>query len=313
MTGKRVKEALDILEALGLPKAQLNDRSALSLLALLALTPRKPWGQATAPRLGVTPIMEFAEQNYKARYAPNTREIFRRFTLHQFVDAGLVIPNPDKPDRPTNSPNYCYQVEASALRLFQAYGSRRWKAVLKEYLAGHATLAASYAQGRDMLRIPVALTAGGQRITLSPGGQNPLIRAIVESFCPRFTPGATILYIGDTGKNWGHFAKQELAAIGVHIEAHGKMPDVVVHHVEKGWLLLVEAVTSHGPVNPKRLTELKALFAGSSAGVVFVTAFADRPTMLRYMSDIAWETEVWVADSPDHMIHFNGERFLGPY
>ncbi len=91
------------------------------------------------------------------------------------------------------------------------------------------------------------------------------------------------------------------------------MPDVVVHFVAKNWLLLVEAVTSHGPVSPKRMSELKALFAGSKAGLVFVTAFPNRKTLLKYLDQIAWETEVWVADSPDHMIHFNGERFLGPY
>jgi hypothetical protein len=35
--------------------------------------------------------------------------------------------------------------------------------------------------------------------------------------------------------------------------------------------------------------------------------------MSRYLGEIAWETEVWVADAPSHLIHFNGERFLGPY
>ncbi|MFS2517149.1 MULTISPECIES: BsuBI/PstI family type II restriction endonuclease [Parabacteroides] len=30
------------------------------------------------------------------------------------------------------------------------------------------------------------------------------------------------------------------------------------------------------------------------------------------MADIAWETEVWIAENPGHMIHFNGDRFIGP-
>ncbi|MBS3919592.1 MAG: hypothetical protein KG012_11985 [Deltaproteobacteria bacterium] len=106
---------------------------------------------------------------------------------------------------------------------------------------------------------------------------------------------------------------RERYQLGVKIEEHGKMPDVVVHHVEKNWLVLIEAVTSHGPVNPKRRQELKELFAGSSAGLVFVTAFIDRRAMLKYLNDISWETEVWIAESPTHLIHFNGERFLGPY
>ncbi len=97
------------------------------------------------------------------------------------------------------------------------------------------------------------------------------------------------------------------------IDSHGKMPDVVVHHVKKNWLVLIEAVTSHGPVDGKRRDELGRLFAGSKAGLVFVTAFLDRAAMVRYLADISWETEVWVADAPSHLIHFNGERFLGPY
>lgn len=91
------------------------------------------------------------------------------------------------------------------------------------------------------------------------------------------------------------------------------MPDVVIHFTGKNWLVLIEAVTSHGPVNPKRLSELKALFASSKTGLVFVTAFLTRKSLLKYLGEIAWETEVWVADAPGHLIHFNGERFLGPY
>ena len=122
-----------------------------------------------------------------------------------------------------------------------------------------------------------------------------------------------MIYVGDTQTKWAYFYPDALAALGVNIEEHGKMPDIVVHHVEKNWLVLIEAVTSHGPMNPKRRWELKELFAGSEASIVYVTAFPDRRTMMKFLDDISWETEVWIADSPTHLIHFNGERFLGPY
>jgi hypothetical protein len=99
----------------------------------------------------------------------------------------------------------------------------------------------------------------------------------------------------------------------VNVDSHGKMPDVILHFTKKNWLLLVESVTSHGPVDGKRHGELTKLFAGSKAGLVYVTAFPNRSIMSRYLSEIAWETEVWVADAPSHLIHFNGVRFLGPY
>jgi len=140
-----------------------------------------------------------------------------------------------------------------------------------------------------------------------------LIQRIISEFCQRFTPGAKPIYVGDTNKKWAYFDLAYLQTLGVSVEEHGKMPDVVVHFTKPNWLVLIEAVTSHGPVSPKRLTELKTLFANSKAGLVFVTAFLDRRGLLKYLGDVAWETEVWVADAPDHMIHFNGERFLGPY
>ena len=129
----RIDEALSVLRALGLPREQQNERSALTLLAVLDLSPTDPWEAAAAPLIGVTPIMEWVETNYGRTYAPNTRETFRRFTLHQFVDAGLVVPNPDQPDRPVNSPRYCYQIEPEAHALLRAFGTGRWGAVISQY------------------------------------------------------------------------------------------------------------------------------------------------------------------------------------
>jgi hypothetical protein len=103
------------------------------------------------------------------------------------------------------------------------------------------------------------------------------------------------------------------ARLGVIVGAHGKMPDVVLHDPQRGWLVLVESVTSHGPVDGKRHRELAKLFSSSKAGIVYITAFPDRAVMGRYLGEIAWETEVWIADSPSHLIHFDGKRFLGPY
>jgi adenine-specific DNA-methyltransferase len=309
---RHIAEASAALTALGLPKEQTNERAALTLLALLDLKPKESWSAARAPLCGVTPIMEFAAKYYGKQWKPNTRETVRRFTLHQFQDAGLVVPNPDKPARPVNSPAYCYQVPDQALNLLRSFGSPKWAPRLRKYLASVGTLAAKYASERRMKRIPLQIREDLE-ITLSPGGQNELIRRIVHEFCPRFTPGAKPVYVGDADEKWGYFDETALTDLGVIVDEHGKMPDVVVHFTEKNWLVLVEAVTSHGPVNAKRRGELRTLFKSSSAPLVFVTAFLNRPALNKYMAEIAWETEVWVADAPSHMIHFNGERFLGPY
>jgi type II restriction enzyme len=309
---RKIKEALSILNDLGVPGQQQNERSALTLLSLLSLKPASKWEDATDPLMGITPMMEFFEQHYGKKYAPNTRETVRRQTVHQFIQAALIVPNPDKPSRPTNSPKAVYQIEPSVLKLIRSFEKSEWKRDLQKYLRSVDTLKKLYAREREMRRIPVRL-ANGQEIRLSPGGQNVLVKKIVDDFCPLFTPDGYIIYVGDTQSKWAYFDSDALALLGVQIEEHGKMPDVVVHHAEKNWLVLIEAVTSHGPVNPKRREELKTLFAGASAGLVFVTAFLDRRAMLKYLNDISWETEVWIAESPTHLIHFNGERFLGPY
>ncbi len=297
---------------MGLPRGQRNERTALCSLALLNLTPGKAWDAAENPLIGITPIMDWVREHYGKDYAPNTRETFRRYSMHQLRDAGVVRYNPDQPDRPVNSPKAVYQIEPAALALLRTFNTPAWDDHLAAYLAQRETLVARYARERQRVRIPVAV-ALGQRISLSPGEHSRLIRAIIEDFAPRFAPGSVLVYAGDTGDKWGFFDADLLARLGVVVDAHGKMPDVVLHWAAKNWLLLVEAVTSHGPVDGKRHGELATLFAGCNAGLVYVTAFPNRTVMARYLVDIAWETEVWVADAPSHLIHFNGERFLGPY
>jgi adenine-specific DNA-methyltransferase len=309
---KRIEEAIEVLRALGMPNQQLNDRSALTLLALLDLPPPSPWSDAGNPLRGITPMMEFMDQHYGKKYASNSRETVRRQSVHQFLDAGLIVQNPDNPQRAINAGKTVYQIEGSVLALLRTYGTEEWDAGLSTYIASVETLKTRYAQVRAMTRIPVEI-APGQTITLSPGGQNVLVEQIITEFAPRFVPGAHLLYVGDTDDKFAYFDKIGLAALGVEMDAHGKIPDVIVHHTEKNWLVLIEAVTSHGPIDPKRKAELEMLFKGSSAGLVLVTTFLSRKAMVKYLPAISWETEVWVADMPSHMIHFNGERFLGPY
>ena len=308
----RIDEGLTILSDLGMPREQLNERSALTLLAVVGVTPADSWETASAPLMGVTPIMDWIETHYGRKYAPNTRETIRRFTLHQFVDAALVVPNPDQPDRPVNSPQFCYQIESAALSLLRTFGSDQWQAGLAEYRTRQDALKVTYAQRREMAKIPLVIKEG-LSIALTPGGQNELVRLVVEEFCPRFIPGGEPVHIGDAGDKWAYLDNRLARELGIDVDEHGKMPDVVVFDRERDWLILVEAVTSHGPVDPKRIGELRRLFADVKSGLVFVTAFLDRRTFVRYLTQIAWQTEVWIAESPGHLVHFDGERFLGPY
>ena len=308
----KVDQAVSILVSPDLPRAQQNERSALCLLALLNLLPDGDWRSADAPLLGVTPIMSWIREYYGREYAPNTRETFRRQTIHQFVHAGIVQRNPDRPERPVNSPHTVYQVTPEMLRLLRSYGIHTWHSNLTDYLSRSGTLASEYARERARHRVPVRIE-GGRQLDLSAGEHSELIRDVIEEFAARFVPGSTLIYVGDTGNKWIYFDSDRLVALGVRVDSHGKMPDVVLHDAERGWLVVVEAVTSHGPVDDKRYAELTELFAGAGAGIIYVTAFRSHAAMARYLGEIAWATEVWIAEVPSHLIHFDGDRFLGPY
>ncbi|HWB59051.1 MAG TPA: BsuBI/PstI family type II restriction endonuclease [Chthoniobacteraceae bacterium] len=311
-TAIKLSGATEILRALGFRERQANEVAAYTLLALLDLDPKKPWSAASNPLRGITPIIDFLSKNYRVRYAPNTRETIRDEAVKYFVNAGLLLRNPDDAARPTNSGKTVYQIEPAALALIHTYGSVAWADNLQTYLAKREQIIAGVAKQRNLARIPVKLPLG-KSITLSPGGQNPLIKQIIEEFCSRFSPGGTVVYIGDTESKFLHYDATYLKNLGVIVAPAAKMPDVIVHDTRRNWLLLIEAVTSAGPVDFKRRAELKELFGGCKAGLVFVTAFENRRAMQSFAAQISWESEVWIADNPDHMVHFNGERFLGPY
>ncbi|WP_055122843.1 BsuBI/PstI family type II restriction endonuclease [Corynebacterium oculi] len=308
----RLDEARKILEAFGFDKARTNERAGRTLLALAQLDETSSWSEATNPMLGVRGILDWIRERLNFEVAENTRETYRRQTLHQFRDAGFVIYNDDDPGRPTNSSANNYRLNPQALSIIRLYGTLDFDEALEKYLAEAPGLRWMYQAARALTRIPVRLP-GSMELTLGGGGQNVLIKQMIDDFCAYFIPGGEVLYIGDADEKLMHFDEDKLASLGVTVDKHGKLPDLVVYQKDKNWLFLMEAASTHGPVDAKRHGELQSLFAGSTAGLVYVSCFPDRPTMRKFLADLAWETEAWCASDPTHMIHLNGERFLGPY
>lgn len=308
----RLPDLRALLVALGFDHGQTNDRSARVLAALLHLAPETPWSDADNPRLGVRAIADWIRTYWDFDYAENSRESIRRFTLHQFIDAGLVVLNEDDPERATNSSLNNYRITPEALVLVRLWGTSAVEDALGAYLQRAPGLKEVYGAARNLARIPVTLP-DGSALTLGAGGQNVLLKTMVEDFCAYFVPGGQVLYIGDADSKLAVFDEVKLAGLGVTVNQHGKLPDLVVYQENKNWLFLMEAASSHGPVDAKRHRELSELFAEATAGLVFVSCFPNRAIMRRFLSDLAWETEVWNADEPTHLMHLNGSRFLGPY
>lgn len=309
----KITEAQEILKALGLPASQQNEMSALVLLALCSIKEDTPWAKAKRASQRITKeIMAFVNDNYKAEspYAPNTRETFRRQVLHQFVQASVVNYNPDDPTLPVNSPKAHYAITPEALTVVQGYGKAEWKNKVEKFAQETTMLREKYAAERDLHRIPLIIE--GNEYYLSPGAHNEVQSAVVEEFAPRFAPGGKLLYIGDAEDKDLYVNTAGLEALKLPITEHSKLPDIVISDEKRGWLFLIEVVTSHGPVSAKRVVELEEFTKDCPYGIVYVTAFPNAKEFKKHVDDIAWETEVWLSDTPDHMIHFNGDRFIGP-
>lgn len=303
---RKLEEARSILSALEVPAKQQNGMCCCVLLAMAGITEEQRWTSATNNWIRIHDVIAFASDNYGITYAENSRETIRKQAMHHFRNAAFIEDN----GKATNSPNYRYRLTDEMLNLIQSYGSQEWSKNLAIFLNNHETLISLYTSKRTVRKMPVKIN--GSEFTFSPGRHNQLQRAIIEEFVPRFAPDSECLYVGDTIEKDLVKNEEKLRKLGFSITLHDKMPDVVLYSTEKNWLYFIEAVTSVGPMEPKRIKEIEEMTADVAAGKIYVTAFLDFKTFKRFSESLAWETEAWIADMPDHMIHLNGDKFLGP-
>jgi type II restriction enzyme len=295
-----------------MPTEQQNPNAVYTLLAFANIGPRTAWSKASDPRRTPHDVIAFARDAYQKAYAENTRETIRRQAIHQFVQGGLLARNPDNPNLATNSPRTHYALTPEALEVIRAFGTRGFEPAVRRFLtAQKGGLAARYGHERRKAGVSVSLP-GGESLELSPGVHNILQAEIIHAFLPRFAADSAVLYLGDTDHKTKLIDEPRLTALGVPVTKHDKLPDVVLYDERRNWLFLVEAVTSHGPVSAKRHLELETVLANAKPGRVYVSAFPSFREFKKYADEIAWETEVWVAEFPEHLLHYNGDRFFGP-
>lgn len=303
---EKLIEAKDFLNKIGMPLRQQTEICAYALLTLARVHPDDDWSMATNDWIRIHDVLSFTATYYGKVYAENTRETVRKNCMHQFRDGALIEDN----GKATNSPNYRYRLTDEALTVVRSISGTSFQDAVDCFTEKHEKLVNKYASKKRMRMMPVRIN--GQDLHFSPGKHNELQRAILEQFAPRFAPNSECLYVGDTTKKDLIVEKKKLAELGFEITLHEKMPDVVLYRSDKNWLFFVEAVTSVGPMSPKRLLEIKEMTKQATAQMIFVTAFLDFATYKKFSTDLAWETEVWLSEYPDHMIHLNGNKFIGP-
>lgn len=302
----KISETREFLKNIGMPKQQQADICCYVILAMAGIKPEMPWNEATNEWIRIHDIIQFANTYYGTSYAENSRETFRKQALHRFRTATLVEDN----GKATNSPNYRYRLTDETLQLIRNLDTNEWNKHLKLFLTYHEKLVDIYASKKKMTMMPVKIN--GDDFSFSAGKHNELQKAIIEDFAPRFAPNAECLYVGDTIEKDLVKNVEKLLELGFEITLHDKMPDVVLYREDKNWIYFVESVTSVGPMDPKRILEIEELTKNVSAGKIYVTAFLDFKTYKKFAEELAWETEVWIAEMPEHMIHLNGDRFMGP-
>lgn len=304
----KLENAKEILTLIKCPRS--NDLAGNVLLALANIKKSTKWSNAQDDTYTTRKIMDFMRDEYGLYYKPNTRETVRKEVLHYFSQSSIVEINRDEPERPTNSPKFCYSLTPEFLKLIRAYGTESWDDTLKNYKDNVNSLIDKYNKEREVNRIPVKINCA--ELTFSPGAHNQLQKAIIEDFAPIFAPGAEVLYVGDTDNKDLIKNDAKLSALGIDMQEHTKLPDVVLYREDKNWIYFVESVTSVGPINDKRIIEIGEMTQECQCGKIYVTAFLDRETFKKFSHEIAFETEVWIANRPEHMIHYNGDRFFGP-
>ncbi len=302
----KIDEARAILAELNVPARQQTDLCCFVLLAMSNIKKSDLWSSAENEWVRIHDVLLFTRENYDVDYAENSRETFRKQAMHHFRNAAFIEDN----GKATNSPNYRYRLTHEFLSLIKCYGTDLWTQKKEDFLSSHESLISIYASKRTMQKIPVIIN--GADFTFSSGKHNELQKAIIEEFAPRFAPGSECLYVGDTTEKDLVKNVKKLSEIGFTITLHDKMPDVVLYSAQKNWIYFIESVTSVGPMDPKRIKEIEEMTQNITAGKVYVTAFLDFKTYKKFAESLAWETEVWLAEMPDHMIHLNGDKFLGP-
>ena len=302
----KIEKTREFLKTIGMPKAQQADICCYVILAMAGVKPDMSWSEATNEWIRIHDIIQFVNTFYDMGYAENSRETFRKQALHRFRTAALIEDN----GKATNSPNYRYRLTEETVQILRTMGTPKWKEYIKRFLCYHEKLIDLYASKKKMTMMPVNIN--GESFKFSTGKHNELQKAIIEEFAPRFAPNSECLYVGDTIEKNLVKNVEKLKELGFEITLHDKMPDVVLYREDKDWIYFVESVTSVGPMDPKRILEIAEMTKDVTAGKIFVTAFLDFKTYKKFAEELAWETEVWIAEMPEHMIHLNGDRFMGP-
>jgi hypothetical protein len=315
-----INEALDILESVGIPielkKERGLEKMAMSFLALLDV--KEDWRTAKCVEdgygLSSKEVIKYFNENFEDKISVGSYDDVPRDYIKLLLVTDLVTRSGINPKQNYNSPTRKYTIPKFVKDLVVNYKTSKWSQKLAEFNSNKIPLREEIKRKRNLNMLPVILS-DGEELSFSPGAHNELQKQIIEKFLPRFGAKCKVLYIGDGANRSLLKIEEDLKKLKFFDVSHGMLPDIVAYSVEKNWLFLIEAFYTTGTISEIRMKQLKKNLKDCTAEIIFVTAFLTRDEFRKQMgiNDIAWESEVWTADNPDHMVHFNGHKFLGGY
>lgn len=314
---KLINTALFILDQFGIPMDATPRRLERTAIAFLACGDIKRLSDLkTVKSLDddyshkTREVIKYVNKHFKENISPGSYDDIRRKDLKLLTVAEIVLQS--SPGSATNDSTRGYGINPFYAELIQSFGDENWEDQVRRKLKGVESLSQRLKRIRDLENVDVSLPSG-VKLEFSAGEHNELQKSIIEDFLPRYGFGSEVLYVGDTSNKYLHLNSEKLKELNFFEIAHEELPDVIAYSKIKNWLFLIEAVHSSGPISELRLIQLQELTKDCIADIVFVTAFLDRAKFRQFITEIAWETEVWIANNPDHLVHFNGDKFLGPY
>lgn len=312
-----INSILFILDCFGIPldtSPRRLERMAIAFLAcgdikvIEDLKIAKDWNSGYS--LKTRDIINFVNEHFNEKISSGSYDDIRRKDLKLLTLSEVVLRS--SPNSATNDSTRGYSLNPTYAELIRDFGSDNWWHTVSERLKNIEPLSQKLKRDRAIQKVEVILPSGG-KLSFSAGEHNDLQKAIIEEFLPRFGHGAEVLYVGDTSDKYLYLEKEKLEKLLFFEISHEELPDVIAYSMKKNWLYLIEAVHSSGPISEVRLLQLQKLTKSCTADIVYVTAFLTKQKFRQFITEIAWETEVWIADNLDHLVHFNGDKFLGPY
>lgn len=314
-----IRQALFIIDQLGIPLEGLTGRAkeklAMAFLAAGNIKSSKYWSKVQSANTGYSittkECVDFYNTYLEESMSKGSYDYVLRDGLKKLLIGGIV--EQSKPESNISDATRGYRISTEYARIIAKFGQNDWEKQVEVFNKTHKTYKERLSQKRDIPKIPVKL-ADGTEFHLTDGEHNLIQQQVLTEFLPRFGYGAKVLYCGDSDNKYGIiYEKEKLKELGVHDLKQGKLPDIVAYSEDKDWIYLIEAYHTSNPITVERKYELSQIFFEVADKCIYVTAFENNSAYHTCTEELAWETEVWIITEPDHMLHLNGSRFMGPY